>query len=255
MKIRKELNSELYHQKIYGITGEYISKYDKYAPVSSGNVEEVRNLLKKKKIMLILPGKNLSKDPMRNALYHFVLAAADIAEVCEKEKLGHTEALCLAELYIKKADECGSVPKINALFRDMCTDFAERMAEIRKSEAVSLHVRLCISYIYENLGADLTVKTLAKRAGLDPAYFSRLFRKETGTPLKQFVKEARIDTAQKLLLFSGRSCAEISSALGYSSQSKFIEAFKSISGMTPKTYRDKYCNNITATEIEEPLVY
>jgi AraC-like DNA-binding protein len=122
----------------------------------------------------------------------------------------------------------------------MCLDFTERMQEIRKEAVISLHIRKCIDYIYENLGADLSVKTLAKAAELNPAYLSRLFRQETGIPLKRFVKEARVDTAQNLLRYSNLSYLVISTSLGFSTQSVFIAVFKEITGMTPKVYREKY---------------
>lgn len=94
--------------------------------------------------------------------------------------------------------------------------------------------------ISETLGADLSVKTLARAAELNPAYLSRLFRQEVGTPLKRFVKEARVDTAQNLLRYSDLSYLAISTSLGFSTQSVFIAAFKEITGMTPKVYREKY---------------
>ena len=119
-------------------------------------------------------------------------------------------------------------------------DFAERMREIRKENVISLHIRKCIDHIYENLGGDLSVRALAEVAGLNPTYLSRLFSKETGIPIKQFVAEARIDTAQNLLKYSDLSCPRISASLGFSSQSAFIAVFKRITGMTPKVYRERF---------------
>lgn len=107
-------------------------------------------------------------------------------------------------------------------------------------DAFSVHIRKCIDYIYENLGADLSVKTLAKAAELNPAYLSRLFRQEVGIPLTRFVKEARVDTAQNLLRYSDLSYLVISTSLGFSTQSVFIAVFKEITGMTPKVYRETY---------------
>ncbi len=121
----------------------------------------------------------------------------------------------------------------------MCLDFAERMQEIRKEPVISLHIRKCIDYIYENLGADLSVKSLAQVSGLNSTYLSRLFRQEVGMSIKRFVKEARVDTAQNLLRYSDLSCSVISASLGFSTQSMFIAVFKEITGMTPKVYREK----------------
>lgn len=114
------------------------------------------------------------------------------------------------------------------------------MGEIRKESVISLHVRKCIDHIYENLGADLSVNALAEKAGLHPAYLSRLFRKETGVPLKQFVKEARVDTARNLLRYSQLPYPVIATSLGFSSQSAFIAVFRQITGTTPKVFRETF---------------
>ena len=46
---------------------------------------------------------------------------------------------------------------------------------------------------------DVTVNSLAEYCGLHPSYLSRLFYSETGTHLKAFVLDAKIDTAQNLV--------------------------------------------------------
>lgn len=120
----------------------------------------------------------------------------------------------------------------------MCMDFTERMYEIRKETIISLHIRKCIDYIYENLGADLSVKAVSTVIGLNSTYLSRLFRQEIGISLKQFVKEARVDTAKNLLTYSDISYSVISTSLGFSTQSVFIAVFKGITGVTPKVYRE-----------------
>ena len=74
---------------------------------------------------------------------------------------------------------------------------------------------------------------------LNATYLSRLFRKEVGISLKQFVKEARVDIAKNLLRYSNLSYLVISVSLGFSSQSSFIAVFKEITGVTPKVYREK----------------
>ena len=112
------------------------------------------------------------------------------------------------------------------------------MHEIRKEAVISLHVRKCIDYIYENLGSDLSVNSLAEKAGLHPAYLSKLFLQETGIRLKRFVKEARVDTAQNLLRYTDLPYSVISTSLGFSTQSAFIAVFREITGTTPKTYRE-----------------
>lgn len=241
MKARQELNACLY---TLNMDGNHMPSYHdepaQYADIQNGNVDAVRLKLESGDMLLHSDMRILSDDTSRNTMYHFVLAASAIARACMKSGMGHDESYTLSDIYIRKADQCKRPDLICKLYKEMCLDFAERMCEIRKETVISLHIRKCIDYIYENLGGDLSVKALAEVTGLNPTYLSRLFSKETGTSLNQFVKEAKIDTAQNLLKYSDLSYLEISVTLGFSSQSAFIGIFKQITGTTPKMYREQY---------------
>lgn len=241
MKARRELNACLYKLNMdEHHLPNYHDESAKYADVQNGDTEAIRQKLAGGDMTLHPDMRILSDNTFKNTVYHFVLAASAIAKACMESGMGHDESYTLSDIYIRKADQCASCDAIDRLYQEMCLDFAERMQEIRKETVISLHIRKCIDYIYEHLGSDLSVKALAETAGLNPIYLSRLFAKETGISLKQFVKEAKIDTAQNLLKYSDLSYLKISVTLGFSSQSAFIAAFKQITGVTPKMYREQY---------------
>lgn len=241
MKVRNELNAILYMKKMKGIRfTEHLSQYSNFTSICNGNIEAVNTQLKQGKLTLISDERILSKNNIKNAIYHFILSAASISEACMQNGMGQTEAYTLSDLYTLKADECKTLDGICRLYKDMCLDFTERMQEIHKETAVSLHIRKCIDHIYENLGDDLSIKALAAAIDLNPTYLSRLFRQEVGISLKKYVKEAKIDTAKNLLRYSDLSYLAISTSLGFSTQSAFIVVFKEVTGITPKVYREKY---------------
>ena len=132
------------------------------------------------------------------------------------------------------------------LLGEMQIDFAVRMKELKKENVISLHVRKCIDYIYDNLHKNLSIKDIAELFNLNPSYLSKLFLKETGTTIKDFVINAKIQTAKNMLKYSEFSYLDISLALGFSSQSAFISVFKKVTGITPKKYKEEYyMNNIS----------
>ncbi|MBR4224369.1 MAG: helix-turn-helix transcriptional regulator [Oscillospiraceae bacterium] len=246
MKARQELNALLYRYKMDGRRLTEDMPHQAYALICGGDTVSVGDALARGDMGLLTDDRILSRDPLQNIKYHFVMSASAIASACMDAGMGQTEAHALCDLYMLKADEGATSESIRSLYKDMCLDFTERMQEIRKETVISLHIRRCIDYIYENLGADLSVNALAAAEGLHPAYLSRLFRQETGIPLKRFVKEARVDTAQNLLRLTDLSCSVISTSLGFSTQSVFIAVFKEIAGMTPKAYRDRYSKPVSS---------
>ena len=66
--------------------------------------------------------------------------------------MNHDIAYTLSDIYIRKADKSTSAEEIIDMLGEMFTDFAERMKEIRKNNATSIHIRKCINYIFGILG-------------------------------------------------------------------------------------------------------
>lgn len=206
MKVRNELNALLYKNKMENKDiPERLPHYSKFASIADGNTQKVFSELKNRELDLISDKRILSKNTLKNAAYHFVLSVSAISDACIDGGMGQTEACTLSDIYILKADDCQTADAIYKLYEEMCLDFAKRMQEIRKETVISLHIRKCIDYIYENPAANLSVRSLAETMKLNSTYLSRLFRKEVGIPLKQFVKEARVDIAENLLLYSDLS--------------------------------------------------
>ena len=239
MQIRKELNLLLYEQKMDGnVLPHYADEYVRYAAIQQGNTEMAAMLADNGTLQLQENRRHLSENTLWNACYHFVIEATTLARVCMENGLSHDEAYTISDIYIRRLDRITTTDEVDRLYRQMCIDYAARMREIRKESAISHHVRKCVDYIYENLGGDLSIKVLATVTGLNSSYLSRLFSKEIGCPIKQFILEAKIDTAQNLLKYSELSYSKIAFSLGFSSQSAFIAVFKKLSSMTPREYRE-----------------
>lgn len=246
MKTDKDLNYRLFIQHTYGFTrSPFERELGLYKMVQSGDTDGVKRHYETMN-RDFLEGKGvLSDDPLRNLVYHFVTSVALVSRFCIEGGLGHDTAYTLADIYIQRADKCRSEDTLKELFREMQLDFAERMKELKKENVISLHVRKCIDYIYEHLQENLTLAVLADHAGLNPSYLSKLFSRETGMSVKVFITRAKVATAENLLKYSDFSCLDISTALGFSSQSAFISVFRKYSGMTPVRYRELHYRNIT----------
>lgn len=81
---------------------------------------------------------------------------------------------------------------------------------------------------------------IAEKMGISPTYLSRLFSKEKGMPLQEYVLKVRVDRAANLLTYSDSSIAEIGDYVNFPSQSYFGRVFKKYTGLTPKQYRNAH---------------
>lgn len=61
------------------------------------------------------------------------------------------------------------------------------------------YVEKAKTYIMENLSETLSVKDVARHVNLSPEYFTRLFKRSTGTNIKDFIIDCKIMAAKDLL--------------------------------------------------------
>lgn len=240
MNTRKELNYKLYIQKENDFIRTSIQQeFARYKDVQNGDVDKVReNFLTIRKDYYNGKG-TLSKNPIRNIQYHVIIATAIIARVCVEGGMNHNEAYTLSDIYIQRVDKATSQEEIIDLLEEMQIDFATHMKELRKKNAISLHTRKCIDYIYDHLHEKVTIEELAKHIGRNPSYLSKLFAQEVGVPIHEFILNARIETAKNILTNTDFAYIDIAMSLGFSSQSAFISTFKKKTGITPKEYRNE----------------
>ena len=96
------------------------------------------------------------------------------------------------------------------------------------------------NYIKEHLEQEICRNTVADYIHMNPDYLDRLFKKEFGLSVSQYIKEKKIDYAKMLLRTTNLSVSEIAQRLGYINLSHFTASFKQITNMTPVNYRKKY---------------
>jgi transcriptional regulator GlxA family with amidase domain len=86
-------------------------------------------------------------------------------------------------------------------------------------------------------GTVFAIRDLAVELRLSPCYLQRLFKKETGVRLGEWLGEQRLQRAARLLANSYLSIKEITHAVGYEHTSSFNRAFERRFLQAPAHYR------------------
>lgn len=131
-----------------------------------------------------------------------------------------------------------SIPKL----KEWAYAFVDRALEyVRdRGKEVSPFVRKAIRYIEEHLDEDLGRDEIANYVFLNSAYLSRLFKRELGKSLSEYILEARINKVKPLLEETNIKISEIALSVGYSNFSHFTRMFKKATGLTPHEYRRQF---------------
>ena len=112
------------------------------------------------------------------------------------------------------------------------------ISEARKDPPIGKKsVAKVIDYIHANPGANISLVTMARIAGVSPNHFVLLFNKATGLTPHQYVLRARIDSAKLHLKDEALSIADVSRLTGFRTQGHFTKVFRKIVGVTPREFR------------------
>ncbi len=169
-----------------------------------------------------------------------IVAIALVSRAAIEGGISPEAAYRISGYYIQKCDVAVSATQLMGL-RDYCIrELTDRVHEKLTRNRTSTYTEGAKRYIARHYREKIRLEEMAETLGISPAYLSRLFRKETGVLLQDYVISVRIDRASNLLRYSDQSLSEIAEYVGFPSQSYFGKIFKKEMHMTPKAYRDRY---------------
>ena len=94
-----------------------------------------------------------------------------------------------------------------------------------------------LRYLSLHFREPITVDVIASHIGLNPQYFSRLFKKHLHQAPHQYLNTLRLRRAKSLLIESDFTIQRIAEECGFSGSTHFIRVFKQENRITPQMFR------------------
>ncbi len=203
-----------------------INPLRKLRPVSHYNFNEIVNTY----INYLLLGHNSKKDE----LLWIVKNSADAGMLKSfiSEVLAHLKISFMPDVsdFEKRLKEISAEDELYSFLEEI--EIAVR--NIPSGENVIVSV--VKNYISNYTGSDYTLKNIAGAVAYTPYYLSRIFKSETGENLSDYIFNARMERAKRLLLDKNKNISSVAKAVGFENASYFSRSFKKYTGMTPKQY-------------------
>jgi len=99
-------------------------------------------------------------------------------------------------------------------------------------------LRHVLKDIHENYRQPITLQRCAADLKLNTTYLSALFSRGVGVPFKAYLTAVRLEKARQLLSDPVHGIAEVAAAVGYASENRFRIAFKKLTGLSPRVWRE-----------------
>jgi AraC-like DNA-binding protein len=176
--------------------------------------------------------KELSQYPVNQAL----LFNGEFYEVSP-------DLLPLLKRFMIEADNKipGSEAVLHALSLEICHSIIRGMFDfvIRRGRITSrIEIDRIIEYMHSNIGQKLTVDEMAKITHMSASHFSRVFKKEIGTPPMDYLHQIRMERVKRLLMAGDKPITEIALECGFNSSAYLAACFSKRYKTTPSEYQN-----------------
>ena len=182
----------------------------------------------------------LSASELSHRRYMAIIGIAICARAAVQGGISPGSAYRLSGYYIQKCDEATDNQSLLHLRNKAVTEFADLVNEENRRRKGSNYTDRIKNYVKLHYREKIMLDELSEELGLSPTYVSRLFRKETGIRLQDYINMVRIERAEQLLAYTELSLTEISDYVHFPNQSYFGKIFKQIHGISPRVWRDRF---------------
>lgn len=118
-------------------------------------------------------------------------------------------------------------------------DKTQELTDINKEQKnASELMEEVAQYIFEHIGSErLNIDQVAEHFFLHPIYLNRIFKREKGISLGQFIIAERMKLAAEILKTKKMNAITVASTVGYVSYAHFSVTFKKYYGCSPTQYQ------------------
>lgn len=206
------------------VTDRYLNYQGNYGAV----VEEIRHTINQHKKELVLDKAFM--DQFRMGFYYILTDFSRQNRVL----LGSLVDPAQNAVLLNRAED--SIDDLLAWVDSIQNILKEYYRSGQETESLSDKVK---KYIEENIEEEISAEHVAGYVHLTANYLNRIFKKETGVSLNQYVIAQKMERAKWLLHHTDWRIMDVAVAVGYYDYSSFSRGFSRVVGMSPQEWKGR----------------
>lgn len=161
----------------------------------------------------------------------------EIFRFCSNNQLDSTEFYGEKGETFERCMQMESPEELEHWLLKICEKLQKTVQQERQASTKSF-VSKAVEYVQEHYSdRNITVESVCRELGVSAAYFSTIFKKETGKTFISFLTDYRMEKAVELLMTTSDKTYIIAEKVGYADPNYFSYAFKKQYSMSPSKYR------------------
>ncbi|MCR5144706.1 MAG: AraC family transcriptional regulator, partial [Lachnospiraceae bacterium] len=143
----------------------------------------------------------------------------------------------ILSLYLQELEKCKIDTDIMTLHYSALDKYQSEITKAQHQHAQNKNIQSALNYLDNQVHHRFNLDDMAKSLHISKNYLCTLFKKNMGITITEYLNRRRLEGAANMLKYSDYSYSDISDYFCFSSQSRFIAAFKKYYNMTPAQYR------------------
>lgn len=173
----------------------------------------------------------------------WVLAEAEKEKLQEKiSRMKSAVSAYLGVEFLARAESisCHKSEQYAEKLTEVCHRLGSNRSRMgKREEFYEPLIEKAVCYMEENFNRPLGLADISDYLGISPAYFSRLFRKETGKKYVEYLNELRLGKVLEELSESDTKLSVIAERNGFNNLEYFSRFFKKQMGISPAKWRQQ----------------
>ncbi len=182
----------------------------------------------------------MAKKEINHLRYTAIAAITLCTRAAIEGGVSPAEAYQLSDFYIQKLDEARDLTSVVDVRNEAVEDLTDHVLKQKSRKSSSNYVERTKEYLATHYREKIYIGDIAEKLGLSESYLSRLFHKETGIRMQDYLVNIRLDHAANLLLYSDEPITRIAEYVNFPSQSYLGKVFKERYQVSPKQYRSQF---------------
>jgi len=167
---------------------------------------------------------------------YYELANQLIQSFFEKIEIQDSQGEQLKQFLLVNVQHCYTVGSLKNLLAKYMGAYLEHCLKVLETEPTK-PIRKAKQYIDEHYSEKIVLEDIADIVGLNPVYFSTLFKNETGLNFSAYLINIRMEAAKDILRNSNETIAAVAAGVGYKDVRYFSQLFAKTIGIKPALYR------------------
>lgn len=197
--------------------------------VADGNYEEALAVMQR---FALMERPQLAYNEIRSVKNQLIALCTVLTRAAIKGGVLTEDAFDMSDIVIRTVETLDTVKELKAYELDMIRIFTELVRQSMANQ-YPYPVSDMVTYIYKNITAKITVSDLSRVTHLSADYVSRIFKKEVGCSITDYVQMKKIDASKKFLLYKDMSITDIAAIFNFCNHGYYSKVFKKYTGMTP----------------------